>query len=77
MVSNSVIGREDERSTEIGRRAATNAYVALSGLLLAVVVRHVFENGLTNIGAVGFELAGFALGLIVYVVTGLYYTRTT
>lgn len=76
MVEIPFAGTEDERSREIGWRAATNAYIALSALLLAIVVRHVVANGFTDIGAVGLEIAGFVLGWLIYFGTGLYYTRT-
>jgi hypothetical protein len=70
-----LIGREDERAREVGRRAGTNAFIALSALLLAIVVRHVTVNGLGTVDAVSFEIGALVLGWAVYVGTGIYYTR--
>lgn len=70
-----LIGREDERAREVGRRAGTNAFVVLSALLLAIVVQHVVVDGVGALDAVSFEIGALALGWAVYVVTGIYYTR--
>jgi hypothetical protein len=72
-----LFGPEDERSRTIGRRAATNAFVVLTGLLLAEVVAHLLTSGLANLGAVGYEFALVVVGFAVYAGTGLYYTRTS
>lgn len=77
MLENVGLGREDERSRTIGRRAGTNAFIALAGLLLAQVVAHVVTSGLANLAAVGDEVALVLVGFAVYVGTGLYYTRTS
>ena len=71
-----LVGPEDERTREIGRRAGLNAFVVVSSLLIYAVVSRVVTEGLGALGAVQFELAVVSLGFLVYVVTGLYYTRT-
>ncbi|WP_205628432.1 hypothetical protein [Haloprofundus marisrubri] len=76
MVEIPLIGREDERAQEVGRRAGTNAFVVLSALFIAIIVQHVVTRGFGSIDAVGFEIGVLLLGWIVYVCTGLYYTRT-
>jgi hypothetical protein len=77
MFENGILGPEDERSRTIGRRAGTNAFVVLAGLLLAEVVATLVTTGLANLGAVGDEFALVLVGFAVYFGTGLYYTRTS
>ena len=71
-----LVGREDERTREVGRRAGTNAFVALSALFIAIVVQHVLVDGFGSLNAVSFEISALILGWAVYVGTGIYYTRT-
>ncbi|KZN25295.1 hypothetical protein A4G99_01935 [Haladaptatus sp. R4] len=65
----------DERALEIGRRSSRTAYIALSALLLAVVVAHVYQHGFDNFEKVRFEFLAFLLGQAVYFGSGLYYRR--
>lgn len=76
MVDIPLVATDDERSRKVGQKSATNAYIVLSALLLAIVVQHVVVNGFADWSTVRLELIGFALGLVVYIASGLYYTRT-
>ena len=65
----------NERALEIGRRSSRTAYIALSGVLLAVVVAHIFRHGMRNFDKVRFEFLAFLFGQVVYFGSGLYYKR--
>jgi uncharacterized membrane protein len=69
------VGIEDERSQQIGGKAAMNAFSGVLVLVAIVISFHVAQNGVSDLAAVQTEIAALVVGCTLYFGTGLYYTR--